>query len=68
MKNRMLSERDLVSRGLTHDVSEGKQTLHQDQDQRLSVLSTSKNSVFLLFISWELSEAEFKGDELICLN
>lgn len=63
----MLSERDVVSRGLTHDISEGKQTLNQDQDQRPSVLSTSKNSVFLLFISWELSEAEFKGDELICL-
>lgn len=31
------------------------------------MLSSSKDSVFLLFISWELSEAEFKGDELICL-
>lgn len=61
----MLSERDVVSGGLTHNVSEGKQTLHQDQ--RPSVLSSSKDSVFLLFISWELSEAEFKGDELICL-
>lgn len=29
----MLSERDVVSRGLTHNVSEGKQTLPQGQDQ-----------------------------------
>lgn len=56
----MLSERDVVSRGLTHNVSEGKQTLPQGQDQRPSVLSSSKDSVFLLFISWELVKPNSK--------
>lgn len=57
----MLSERDVVSRGLTHNISEGKQALPQGQDQRPLVLSSSEDCLSFVHILGT-SEAKLKGD------